>query len=110
MIVIGSEFIAARVAAGEFCAKLVFNDAGAIFFNADLQHCDQKAAGVSYEDDYRGNALAAMVALGRIEIRFHSDFSDAQVARIVSHLVRMPGLEMMRDWNVTYQGRAIQVA
>lgn len=48
---------------------------------------------VSYEDDRRGNALAAMLALGRIEIRYHREFSDGRVERLVS----------TRGWVVTYR-------
>jgi hypothetical protein len=60
--------------------KLVFNSRGAIFFPVDQQHRDQKAPGISYEDDHAGNALAAILSPGRIEIRRHSDFSDAAIA------------------------------
>ncbi|MDX9912064.1 MAG: hypothetical protein RBS39_09550 [Phycisphaerales bacterium] len=40
--------------------KKAFNDRGAIVFPASRQHREVKREGVSYEDNYRGNALAAM--------------------------------------------------
>ncbi len=86
------------------------NDAGAIFFSADVQHRHQKAPGISYEEEYGGNALAAMLAPGRIEIRYHERFSDARVAQIVRTLLDEPRLAFMRGWQVTYQGRTLPVA
>ena len=88
---------------------MVFNEAGAIFFPANLQHRDQKAAQISYEDDYAGNALAAMLAPGRVEIRYHKNFSDERVTQIVRNLMTEPSLAFMRGWQVTYQGRALLV-
>jgi hypothetical protein len=89
MVVVGADLLAS-LAAGEVPAlKMVFNASGAIIFPAEEQHRDQKAPGISYEDDYRGNALAALLRSGEIEIRFHRDFSDARVKEIVARLVRL---------------------
>ena len=77
---------------------------GAIFFPTAQQHRDQKAPGISYEDDYRGNALAAMLAPGRIEVRYHRDFTDLQVAHIIATLLADPRLSFLCGWRVTYQG------
>lgn len=73
-------------------AKMVFNANGAIFLPTAHQHRDHKAEGISYEDDYKGNALAAMLAPGRIEVRYHSGYSDAEVTRILRNLVALPQL------------------
>lgn len=105
----GIDFIAALSQQPGFSAKLVFNEAGAIFFRTDLQHRDQKGPQISYEDDYAGNALAAMLAPGRVEIRYHRDFRDGRVAALVRGLLSEPRLEFMRGWHVTYQGRTLQV-
>src|SRR5215470_10336923 len=65
------EWLAATIAKGGFSAKMVCNEDGAIFFPASQQHREQKVENVSYEDDYAGNAVAAMLAPQSIEIRYH---------------------------------------
>jgi hypothetical protein len=109
MVLIGVEFMLSLVEEDHFSAKLVFNESGAIFFRTNQQHCDQKAEGISYEDNYKGNALAAMLAPGKIEIRYHKHFSDNQVASIVASLMEQPILSFMKGWQVTYQGQALSV-
>ena len=110
MILHGVEFVQTLVQQDCFSAKMVVNDAGAIFFPSHLEHREQKRDRISYEDNYAGNALAAMFAPGRIEIRYHRNFADARVARLVGKLLSEPILTFMRDWHVTYQGRTIQPA
>ena len=110
MLVIDAEYLASQVARGSFSAKMVFNANGAVFFRADQQHRDQKAAGISYEDDYAGNALAAMLSPGKIEVRWHQAFSDQRVTEIIGALMRQPQLSFMRGWQVTYQGRTLAPA
>lgn len=110
MQLLGVEFLAGVVAQGGFSAKMVLNEHGAILFPVEKQHRDQKSALISYEDDYAGNALAAMLAPGSIEIRYHRDFGDEQVARIVGALLAEPALALLRGWRVTYQGRALRIA
>ena len=90
-----------------FSAKMVFNDSGAIFFRVNQQHCYQKAEGISYEDNYKGNALAAMLAPGKIEIRYHKGFTDQAVAGIIGAVLAHPDLAFMKGWRVTYQGRPL---
>src|SRR5437867_714130 len=104
MLLSGVELIESLSSQGGFAAKMVFNETGAIFFPANLQHRDQKASQISYEDNYAGNALAAMLAPGRIEIRNHKDFSDGNVVRIIRTLLAEPRLSFLRGWQVTYSG------
>ncbi len=92
-----------------FTVKMVCNEHGAIFFDAGKQHRDAKTAGISYEDDYEGNALAAIVTDGLIEIRYHKQFADNQVSIIVARLVKDPRLRFMKHWRVTYQGRRLRI-
>ncbi len=66
-----------------------------------------KAEGISYEDNYNGDAMAAMLMAGVIEIRYHKAFTDAEVSRIVGRLLQQPKLAFMSDWRVTYQGRPV---
>lgn len=109
MYLSGFEQLKALTTQEGFSAKMVFNNAGAIVFPTDLQHRDQKGPAISYEDNYTGNALAAMLAPEPIDIRYHKEFSDARVTEIVRILLAEPGLAFMRDWQVTYQGRALRV-
>jgi hypothetical protein len=109
MVLAGVEFMISLVEEDHFSAKMVFNESGAIFFRANQQHCDQKAEGILYEDNYKGNALAAMLAPGKVEIRYHKHFSDNRVASIMASLMEQPRLSFMKGWQVTYQGRLLSV-
>lgn len=111
MRVTGLDYIRGLVESGEgFDAKCVFNQHGAIFFPGHLQHQDQKAEGISYRDNYKGNALAAMVMPGRFEVRYHAGYKDADVAEMVTALARVEGLGFLAEWTVSYQGRRVVVA
>lgn len=100
-----------RLAAGEISeAKLVFNSAGVIALPIAVQHRDAKADGISYEDNYRGNALAAIIRRDHIEIRFHERFRDQDVANLVSDMLRTPQFEFMLPARVTYQGRDLRIS
>ncbi len=61
----------------------MFNENGVIFFAAGKQHRDMQTAGISYEDNYKGNALAALLSKGMIEIRYHREFPDGRVSAIL---------------------------
>lgn len=90
-----------------FSAKAVLNEHGVLFFPPSGQHKDQKATGISYEEEYQGNALAATISPGRLDIRFHQQFTEERVMRIVSRLASESQLQFLRGWDVTYQGKAI---
>ncbi len=107
MLLVGVESLARLVAQGGFSAKMVFNAKGAIFFPVTQEHRSRKAEGISYEDNYKGNALAAMLAPGKIEVRYHKAFTDQTVARIIRSLLAHPDLAFMKTWKVTYQGRVL---
>lgn len=64
-------------------AKLVFNDRGFIACWSPIQHDTMKAEGISNEDNYRGNAMAAVLKPDAIEIRYHAALHDASVARLL---------------------------
>ncbi len=105
----GVDLLARVVEQAGLSAKMVFNANGAILFPISQQHREQKAEGIFYEDDYRGNALAAIVSRGKIEIRYHKAFADEQVAGIIKTLLALPELSVMRGWQVVYQGRSLVV-
>jgi hypothetical protein len=90
-----------------FSAKMVFNDRGAIFIPVKDEHRSAKSDGISYKDNYEGNALAAMLSPGKLDIRYHADFTDSRVREIIGKLVSDPDLSFMGSWAVFYQGRQL---
>jgi hypothetical protein len=100
--------IANEIASGtRSTAKVVFNRTGAIFFPATEQHRDQRAPGISYEDDHKGNALAALLTDKHFEIRFHPAFSDEQVRELLGALTETAELSFLQTWATTYQARSL---
>jgi len=85
--------------------KFIVNESGIAFFTASLQHRDIKAGGLSYEDDYKGNALAGLFVGGKAEIRFHSAFSDDRVRNIWREFRGSPECVGLPVGSPTYQGR-----
>ena len=110
VLLVGTEFLQHLAAEGGFSAKMVFNAKGAIFFPCAGEHREQKAEGISYEDNYRGNALAAMLSPGKVDVRFHKGFTDAQVCAMVRSLLACSELSFLRGWRITYQGRPLAVS
>ena len=87
--------------------KFILNDSGVFFFPATQQHRDSKFQGLSYEDDYRGNAVAGIVMPERVEIRFHKDFSDDHIRNLWRSVLSSPELADARLGQLYYQGRQI---
>ena len=107
MHITGAQHLEALLSGKVHDLKMVFNANGALLFPSSRQHREMKGDGISYEDKYAGNALAAMVRRDAIEIRFHKQFSDATVASIVRILLSQPQLEPLKDAAVSFQGREI---
>ena len=107
MQLIGADIAQSLAEGNRTTAKIVFNGAGVIFFPANEQHRDQRAPGISYDDNYTGNALAATLHDRQIEVRYHQAFSESQVVNLISALVQRLNLKFLRDWRITYQGREI---
>ncbi len=107
MIVTGAECIDGLLSGQVYDVKMVFNERGAIVFPASRQHREMKADGISYEDAYAGNALAAMVRRDAIEIRFHRAFDGRTVGLLVGRLLALPALAALAGARVTYQGAPI---
>ena len=85
------------------------NDHAVMFFDGKIEHRTVKPDGLSYEDDYKGNALAAIITNGRIEIRNHRDFSVARVQVIMKSLFECAEMECLRKFSVQYHGKDISV-
>ena len=107
MLVLGIEHLEPVLAGDKHDAKLVLNERGVIVLPGDRQHRECEAEGISYEDNYVGNALAAMIRRNAIEIRYHKAFSDRDVTRIVASMLMLEAFEPWRTTSVTYQGRPI---
>jgi hypothetical protein len=90
--------------------KVLLNEAGIVFFGPGQQHSSVKLPRLSYEDDYKGNSLAGTFRPGRVDIRFHEDFSDERVWGIWQMWKRLcakNGLTQLEPWEVYYQGRKL---
>ncbi len=87
--------------------KFILNESCIFFFPATQQHRDSKSHGLSYEDDYRGNAVAGIVMHDRVEIRYHKAFSDDRIRTIWRRVLSCPELAIARLGQLYYQGREI---
>lgn len=87
--------------------KFILCESGIFFFAAMQQHRDAKCPGMSYEDDYRGNALAGLVLPDHVELRFNKDFPDARVQAMWRSVLSSPELAGARLGQLYYQGRLI---
>ena len=87
--------------------KFIMNERAIVFFPTSQQHRDMKCEGLSYEDDYLGNAIAGIFVGGKAEIRFHAAFSDDRVRSIWQCLRETPECSALKLGNPTYQGREI---
>jgi hypothetical protein len=103
MKVVNSQLIAQPGQTG----KLIFNDSAIVFFPTSQQHNSVKVEGLSYEDDYRGNALAGTFGRGRLDIRFHRDFSDERIRAIWARVCAQTELGFLKTWAAFYQGRKL---
>ncbi|MCA9248728.1 MAG: hypothetical protein KDA42_16495 [Planctomycetales bacterium] len=90
-----------------FPFKLIANERGVAFFPRTTEHRDVKYPGLSYEDDFQGNALAAMVMPGVVEFRYHAAFSDSRVRHVAHAIIKHPRVMFAAQFAVTYQGRSI---
>ena len=107
MKLVGFDRIQDSISQPGFSFKVVLNETAAIFLRIGDQHRDFKVEGVSYEDDYAGNALAATVSEDRIDIRFHRAFSDERARGLALLLLSAPEMEFVNGTPVYYQGRKL---
>ena len=109
MIVIGAENLAERLKDEPLRRlKALLNETGIVIFPASTQHAAIKFRGISYEDDYKGNALAVIFDGQKFEIRGHRDFTEDRVRLLVKTLRNLPELSSLTHQLVTYQGKTIQ--
>lgn len=92
-----------------FEKKVVVNERAALIFPCSFEHRDMKVDGLSYEDDYNGNALAAMLRPNQIEFRFHLSFSNSRVLAIGSSFFELAKQYLSSPFTIYYQGKNIGV-
>jgi hypothetical protein len=107
MQVYGVDSVRSELESGGYVVKLVANDRTAVVFPRTSEHRDIKMSGLTYGDDSKGNALAAMLSPGRLEFRHHRAFSDERVKRIAEAILEHPDMAFARGSRVTYQGRVL---
>ena len=107
MNALGLESITPYTTSNGYFVKSIVNSSTAVFFPGSIQHRDMKREGVSYEDDYRGNAMAATITPGKIDIRFHQNYSGEAVRSIFQKLLQIPDLKWASGFTVSYQGRTL---
>jgi len=88
--------------------KFVMGENAIAFFPVTQEHRDMKPCGLSYEDDYRGNAVAGLVSRGRIEIRFHSAYSEFRIKAIWLRVCATPEFTGLTTGSLYYQGRELR--
>lgn len=108
MIVLHTEALSALIGSTGTSLKFLLNDRALAFFPASQQHRDTKFPSLSYEDDYKGNAMAGIIQNGRAEIRFHQAFTDARVKTIWAQTEKTMPTLASNIQTVTYQGRIIK--
>jgi len=88
--------------------KFLLNEQGLAFLPVTQQHREVKWPGISYADDYQGNALAGVFQNGKAEIRFHQAFTDERVKKLWRQAeAALPQLAELVQ-NVGYQGRPVK--
>lgn len=107
MIVHGFDSIAPMLLQDSYLFKLIANEKGVVFIPHTTEHRDATQPGIQYADDSLGNALAAIVKQGRIEIRFHRLFTDERVTQLFSVILKLPEFNFARSFVVTYQARVL---
>ncbi len=107
MIIYGFDSISPMLEQDGYQFKMLLNEIGVVLFPCTTEHRDAAHPGIHYADDYKGNALAAMIKPGRIEIRYHKQFSDQRVKQLVARMLVLPELDFAREFLVTYQARTL---
>lgn len=107
MVVHGYDAVASLLEQDGYLLKLLANEHGVVLFPHSIQHRDAGMLGIRYADGSAGNALAAMVKPGRIEFRFHKQFSDERVRQLADRIKQLPEMQFAADAFVTYQGRTL---
>lgn len=108
MVIINPELLRNALASHGVTVKFLLGEGVIVFFPVTQQHREIKSHGLSYEDDYRGNAVAGLVTSSGAEIRFHRDYSDDRIRALWTKLRALPEFADLRLSRLSYQGREIR--
>jgi len=108
MQIIDSHLLDDALSQNGLTIKFLLNDHAIAFFSASKQHRDVKVAGLTYEDDSKGNAVAGVITPEHVEIRFHQGFSETHIHSIWKHLITIE-LVKLGARKAFYQGREIHL-
>jgi hypothetical protein len=91
--------VSAQLEEVSFFFKALVNESAIVFFPASSQHRDIKVHGLSYQDDYSGNALAATISPDRVDFR-HTQPSPQRVSeRLRSRFCNIPSWIESEDFS-----------
>ncbi len=107
MVIIHPELFREALANKGASVKFILNDSAIVFLPVTQQHRDFKIHGVSYEDDYRGNAVAGLITAAGVEIRFHKAYSAERISLIWSKVKALLEPSDSRLNRLFYQGREV---
>ncbi len=109
--IIINEVVRSSLSKPFFELKMVFNENGAILFLVSGQHREHKgfSGAVSYEDESKGNALAAMLKRDRVEVRRHNAFSIDRVRTLLLRLSRCEDLLFFKSATIMYGSERINL-
>jgi hypothetical protein len=75
----------------------------------DKEHRDMKVEGLSHDDVYRRNALAAMLRPHQIEFRDHSSLSNSRVLSLGRSFFDLAKIYLALPFSIHYQRKVIGV-
>jgi len=105
--IVNPELLRQALAGKGSTVKFILNDSAIVFLPVKHQHRDVKSHGLSYEDEYRGNALAGLVTPTGVEVRYHQAYSEERIRAIWTKLRALPDFADARLSRVLYQGKEI---
>jgi hypothetical protein len=99
---------AVEVARPGYRFKVVFNARGIIFGPMSLQHTELRAPNIAFQGDEAGNAAAAVIFAGRIEVRAHPAVSaDAARGALERLFAQLPALAPLKGFEIVYAARKL---
>ena len=107
MVIVNAELVRRALKQPGATVKFILNDNAIVFFSATQQHRDIKTDGLSYEDNYQGNAAAGLLSSGHVEVRFHARFSESHIRTLWSRIRALPELHDLDLGKLYYQGREV---
>lgn len=87
--------------------KAVFNARGVVLGPMAVQHTELRGTGVAFKGDATGDAAAAVIYGGRIEIRAHPALPPEAARGALERLATLPALAPLVGFELIYAGRKL---